>query len=461
MSQSLTPGPLPAEEPTGDDVPSAEAVDYREAIALLRAAIEQEMEAKDLPALSIAVVDGDRIVWAEGFGFVDPKSTIRAKPETVYRVGSISKLFTDLALMKLVERGEIDLEAPVTNYLPEFAPQNPFDRPVTLRALTSHHSGLVRESPVGNYFDDSEPTLAETVASLNRTALVYPPGEKTKYSNAGIAVLGAVLERKTGVPYDRWMTREILEPLGMRRSGFVATEALKRDLATGWMWTYDGRRFEAPPFALGTAPAGNLYSDVLDLAKFVQFLFETEPRASAPVQPETLRQMMTLPEGKDEGFGIGFHVRKLDGEKLVGHGGAVYGFATELMALPERKAGVVVATSLDCANGVAGRLGEYALRLVLAARKGEELPSYQVTSAVPAVRARELVGVYQGEDGFVEVTELSGGGLSEAGAVSTRGPREAGRSVAGSGRRVRLRGGGEPERAGSADRRFGEVRPSA
>jgi D-alanyl-D-alanine dipeptidase len=194
----------------------------------------------------------------------------------------------------------------------------------------------------------------------------------------------------------------------MERSGFVASEELKRDLATGWMWTYDGRRFPAPTFALGTAPAGNLYADVLDLAKFVQFLFETEPRESSPVQPDTLRQMMTLPEGKEEGFGIGFHVRKLDGEKLVGHGGAVYGFATELMALPDRKVGVVVATSLDCANGVAARLGEYAIRLVLATQKGEELPSYRTTTAVPQARARELVGAYQGEEGIVEATELAG-----------------------------------------------------
>ena len=99
---------------------------------------------------------------------------------TLAGVGSVSKLFTDLAIMQLVERGELDLDAPITTYLPNFTPENPFGTPITLRQLTSHRSGLVREPPVGHYFDPTEPSLAQTVASLSSTRLGYPPTERIK-----------------------------------------------------------------------------------------------------------------------------------------------------------------------------------------------------------------------------------------------------------------------------------------
>ena len=121
----------------------------------------------------------------------------------------------------------------------------------------SHRSGLVRESPVGNYFDASSPSLQETVMSLNETAYVYPPGTRTKYSNAGIAVVGYVIEQLKGMPFSDYMDRNIFAPLGMHSSSFRPADGLRQRQATGWMWTYDGRRFEAPDFALGTFPAGN------------------------------------------------------------------------------------------------------------------------------------------------------------------------------------------------------------
>ena len=157
---------------------------------MLERFIAHEMADKELPALSIALVDDQQIVWAKGFGFADPKDKVPATAETVYRVGSVSKLFTDIAIMQLVEQGKIDLDAPVTRYLPDFRPRNPFGKAITLRQLMSHRSGLVREPPVGNYFETTEPSLARTIASLNQTELVYAPETRTKYSNAAIATVG-------------------------------------------------------------------------------------------------------------------------------------------------------------------------------------------------------------------------------------------------------------------------------
>ena len=302
--------------------PPAPETDYAPAIQQLKAAIEYEVERKNLPAVSISLTDGDRMVWASGFGFQDADKRVPATGDTIYRVGSVSKLFTDIAVMQLVEQGKLDLDTPVETYLPDFKPRNPFGIPVTLRRMMSHRSGLVRESPVGNYFDPTEPTLRETVASLNETALVYKPDSKTKYSNAAIAVVGSVLESKLTVSHPDQVRQAILHPLQMTSSDFVITPAVREKLATGWMWTYDGRRFKAPEFLLGTGPAGNMYSSVVDLSKFLSCLFRNgQTRDGQILEDETLA-LMTTPvqnaEGKPQGFGLGFSVQDLDGYQKIG-----------------------------------------------------------------------------------------------------------------------------------------------
>src|SRR5205085_12397324 len=122
-----------------------------------------------------------------------------------------------------------------SRYLPEFKPKNPFDKAITLRQLMAHRSGLVREPPVGHYFDPTEPTLADTVRSLNRTELVYPPETHTKYSNAAIAAVGYVLEHTQKAAFGCYLTLALLEPLGMKRSSFESIPALKKNLAVATM----------------------------------------------------------------------------------------------------------------------------------------------------------------------------------------------------------------------------------
>jgi len=184
---TLPPGHSQATEKVGPTKP------YEEAAKALDAFIAKEVADKELPALSIALVDDQTIVWAKGFGFADPEKKKPATADTVYRVGSVSKLFTDIAVMQLVERGALDLDEPVRKYLQDFKPNNKFDKEITLRQLMTHRSGLVRESPVGNYFDPTEPTLKATVRSMNSTELVYEPRTHLKYSNSGIAVGGYTL----------------------------------------------------------------------------------------------------------------------------------------------------------------------------------------------------------------------------------------------------------------------------
>lgn len=369
--------------------------------ALLERAIQREMADKQLPAIAIIVVDDQKTLWEAGFGEARPKSPVT--PETIYRVGSVSKLFTDIALMQLVEQKRVDLDAPVSRYLPEFHPHNPFNQAeVTLRQLMTHRAGLVREPSVGHYFDPTSPTISQTIASLNQSALIYPPGEKTKYSNAGVTVVGAVVEKLTGLPFAKSVTKSVLEPLGSTASSFTLTKPVAAHLAAGQMWTYYGRKFDAPTFALGTEPAGNMYATTGDLGQFLSMLFASgKGRNGQVLQPQTLEEMYRVqfdaPASK-RGFGLGFSVQDVHGRRCVGHNGAVYGFATVLEALPAEKLGVAVVATQDCANGVAKKLADYALDLLLAARAGKPLPAYEIANPVADARAQELVGSY-GSDG--------------------------------------------------------------
>ena len=385
---------------------------YRPAVAALEALIRREVAGKELPSLAVALVEDQQVLWAQGFGTRDAQGKVPATADTVYRVGSVSKLFTDLAVMQLVESGNLDLDAPVTRYLPEFQPRNPFDKPITLRQLMAHRSGLVREPPEGNYFDEANPSLARTVASLNQTELVYRPETQIKYSNAGIAVVGRVLEQTQKQPFAGYLQRTLLGPLGMKQSSFEPSPDVVQQRAHALMWTYHGRTFPAPTFELGMAPAGSMYSTVGDLAKFLHMLFAGgQSGGKRVVKQETLEQMLTpqfAQQTERTGFGIGFHLTELDGMRRVGHGGAIYGFATELAALPDEKLGVVVIAAKDGAFGTTTRLANTALRLLLAARKGNALPAVASTEPVDPELVRKLAGHYRSGERAIELRELAG-----------------------------------------------------
>ncbi len=393
--------------------PGNESNRYRNLQDELTRVILSEIEGKSIPAISIALIDDQDVVWAAGFGSEREDPSQAADEHTLYRVGSVSKLFTDLAVLQLVEEGKIDLDVAVSTYLPGFQPQNPFDREITLRQLMSHRSGLVRESPVGNYFDPSEPTLAKTVESLNDTQLVYEPESRTKYSNAGIAVVGLALEQVVGKPFAEAIQERVLAPLGMDRSSFELNPEIRGRLAVAEMWTHDGRTFEAPIFELGTAPAGNLYASVSDVAKFAKAVFnEGQGENGAVISRDTLNSMLNPQfSGERRGnFGLGFSLSELKGREMVGHGGAVYGYSTQFQLLTQEKLGVVIVASKDGANGILKEIAEFALLNMLAIQEGQDPAKYLTLSEVPPERARQLDGRFREIDGdqTIELTERNG-----------------------------------------------------
>ena len=399
--------------------------DYDSVAARLARFITAQMAEKRLPALSIALVDDQQIVWARGFGVANPDDGTPATAETPYRVASVSKLFTDIAVMQLVESGRVALDTPITRYVPEIHPADSFGLPITLRELLSHRSGIVREPPVGNYFDPGAPTLAATAQSLDATSLIYAPGSHTKYSNAAVTLAGYIVERVTGEPFAAHVQRTVLAPLGMTSSSFDPSPDLLRRRARGQMWTTDGRTFAAPTFRLGIAPAAELTASMLDLGRFLSALFAGGVGPGGRVLADsTLSAMWGIQFGEKSqtsGFGLGFAVSQLDGHQMIGHDGWHYGFGTQVSALPAEKLGVAVSTTVDAGMAVPGRVATAALRLILALRERSPLPEIETTQPVSRAEAAQLVGRWRGprlgldfdvRSGVLWMTPVEGGFLT-------------------------------------------------
>lgn len=401
-------------------------LDYESAKAQFAQAATAELKRGILPGFSVAwIVDG-QLVHAAGYGQADWQNGVGATDETIYRAGSISKLFNAIVAMQLVEKGVFDLDAPIQQALPEFAIQVPFDKaePITIRQLLCHRSGMIREAPVGGYLDPSQPTVQATIRSVAQCALVNPPNTKTRYSNVGPTIVGRAIEAHSGLPYADYQRRYVLGPLGMSSSVWKMNDTLRPRLATGRMRIARGDGdydlAPAPEFELGTIPAGNLYTTARDLSRFAAFMMSGDASSKlAPplVHPASLEMMYTPQLVDDEtGFGLGFFVGKYRDHKTAQHSGAVYGFTTLLVVLPEERIGVVVLSNCDIGMGSVRRLGDLSLDLLLAAVCNEAMPKEPATIELSSHELAGLAGQYESQsywarlevEGDALVGELSG-----------------------------------------------------
>ncbi len=236
-------------------------------------AAEQERAARNIPSIAVGIVTRDGLVWSGGVGHADAEGKVPVDASTVYRIGGLTQAFTAELVRSLATSGKLDLDAPVTRYLPSFQPRNTFGGEITLRQLLEHRSGLVRMPPRGHHADLDSATLAETVTSLNATALVSKPGSAVKYSDAGYAVLAHVLEVVGGKPFDQLLADTVFTPRSMART---SVRADKKPLAQATMAPFDGERFAPAVFDTGVAASMGAQSNVKDLARFAQDLLGRE-----------------------------------------------------------------------------------------------------------------------------------------------------------------------------------------
>lgn len=372
----------------------------------------REIEARGIPGVAIAVVNDQGILWSRHFGHSDVAATQPLTNDNSFRIGSITKLFTAIMVMQQVEAGRIELDAPVTTYLPDFQPNNPFGKPVTVRQLLQHTSGLVRESPAGHYFDNTGPSLKTVMQSLNGTTLVTEPGIVERYSNAGYNTLGYLLEQLLDKPYTTLIKEQMFEPLSMDNSRIRYSRFVRKHLAQGVMTPMNEPRQPAPVFDLASAPAGGIFAPLNDLATFASALLRdnnTDDGSHLMLKKDTL-QAMWQPTEKFPNRGLGFAMTQTAGHSGVGHGGTIYGFGSELEVLPEQNLGVVVISTHDIGNSFAGRLAKHTLATVLANLDQQPLPEFPASRIADYSTAQAITGYYATDDGAydLEITATDG-----------------------------------------------------
>jgi CubicO group peptidase (beta-lactamase class C family) len=371
------------------------------------AAAEYHRKTKDIKAgMALGMVTESGLVHSQCWGPTDvneaAEKQVKVTKEHVFRIGSISKLFTDIAVMRLVEAGKLDLDVPVTQYIPSFKPKSKNGVAITLRNLMSHHSGLPREPMRGNYLDTSETTLEATVNSLNQMNLVLEPNTCYKYSNAGIGLVGRVLEVVSGEPFADHVQRMLEQDLNMKSTSFLPKPELMKSLCNGYMWNYEDRREQsAPMFELGEAPAGSMFSNIEDMANFIACLINRGTYGNKTILSHQSMQEMWRQQFADAPIGLGFVSMKKHGVQMVGHGGAIYGYCAELVVIPELQIGFISMLALDSANPVLSHINMCGLHGVLFDHNSFSAPfpphqwlDTEVTVPIPEELFREFEGLY-------------------------------------------------------------------
>lgn len=328
---------------------------------------EQERAARDIPSIMVGIVTRDGLVWSGGVGHADAATKVPVDAGTIYRIGGLTQAFTAELVRSFATRGVLDLDAPVTRYLPSFQPRNTFGGDITVRQLLEHRSGLVRMPPKGNYADLDGATLAETVTSLNATALGSQPGSAVKYSDAGYAVLARVLEVVGGNPFEQLLAEAVLSPRGMTHTS-VRTD--KQALAYAVMAPFDGERFAPAVFDTGVAASIGAQSDMEDLARFTQELIG--------------REAATLTGER----GV------LDRHDVVSLSGSVYGYTTDLSVFPADGFAIITLMAIDSAQPLLKRVRDFAARQIIAARTKQRQPASEPSNRVTVELAHQLQGHY-------------------------------------------------------------------
>ncbi len=303
-----------------------------------------QLERDDIAGATIAVVKDGKLLFAKGYGYADyeKKQPVSAE-ETLFRPGSVSKLFTWTAVMQLVEQGKLDLDRDVNAYL-DFKIPDAYGQPITLKNILSHTAGF--DEQVKDIFNAgaASPDLGQYMKT-HIPARVYPPGTVPSYSNYGASLAGYIVERVSGRPFNDYIAEHIFKPLGMAHSTFA--QPLPSDLAPHMSKGY-GLASDGPqPFeVVGPYPAGSLSSSATDMARFMLAHLQGGQSGEARIlRPETAQlmhsQLFTLDPAAN-GMCYGFYEESRNGQRIIGHGGDTAYFHSDLHLLPDKGVGFFV-----------------------------------------------------------------------------------------------------------------------
>ena len=362
----------------------------------LRAYVEELLGVHRLPGLALAVTDREAIVASECFGYADLAAGTPVTPETYFEHGSIGKTFTAVLLLQLREQGLVELDAPVTQYLPWFKVESEH-APITIHDLLTHSSGLMigADMSADSRFD---------VWALRETEVGFAPGSRFSYSNVGFRTLGFVIEEITGMSYGEAVRSRILDTLGLRATHSKITSDGRHRLAVGYERLHDDRPARrddpwvpAPWLDTGTGD-GSLAGTMEDLATFLRALLN---RGRGALEPESYDLMTTaqIEAGEDGSAGYGIFLVDRAGRREIVHGGSMPGYQAMMAADPEAGLGVAVAVNTGESTPVPESVAAVALDLF---REGKEPPA--VPDPLAVENAADFAGVYEGDAGRLELT---------------------------------------------------------
>jgi len=336
-----------------------------------------EFAQDSIASLTIGVVTPDGLVWTKSYGFADMSTRRLANRQSVYRIGSITKMFTALMLQQLVAAGTIRLADPVERYYPEIKEIRGYAKlaaPITIQQLATMTSGIAREpEEEGPFWTGPVATWDSTLhLALPHTNMDHAPGTTFLYSNIGYAILGATLGLTAGVPFVQWQKQHILEPLGMRHTAFEIEPAIAPDVTRGYDIDNNGRADPAQSIRESMTgrgykvPNGALYTTVDDLSRFL--VLELGHGPASVVAPARLDSAFNAVLGPDRKpttpYGIGFGVERKGDHNFYGHNGGVAGFTALLEFDRDRQVGVIVLRSATGGRGNGPELGVRVLQLL-------------------------------------------------------------------------------------------------
>lgn len=338
-------------------------------VELLQPSLEQIMRELKLPGLAVGVVEDGRLAYSLGLGVMKLGEDRPVTPETLFHMASITKPFVATSIMQLVERGKVDLDAPVVRYLPYFKLHDPRYASITVRQMVTHTSGM---PDVEDYlwskpeYDDG--ALERYVRTLVDRDLLWDPGSKFRYSNMAFEVLGDLVAKVSGVSFEDYVDTHILRPLGMRSSTLLIKKADQARLAAGHTRGKDGvvRLIEHYPYNRAHTPSSNLHSNVVDMARWAMANINRGELNGHRIFKSSTYDVMWKPAVEAGGrgsVGISWFLSDQNGQQAVFHGGGDDGFLTYLILVPARKTGVVVMSNCDCAP--IGKIWQQALSVAL------------------------------------------------------------------------------------------------
>jgi CubicO group peptidase (beta-lactamase class C family) len=377
----------PQAEEAGTDIVLGERGAHLDGV--LTPLIEGVMEAYDLPGLSIGVVDkNNEIVYARGFGYKNIDTRTPVDTETLFHMASISKPFVATAVMQLVEQGKIDLEAPVTTYLPYFELADERYKDITIQKMLSHVSGMpdVQDYEWDNPVYDAG-ALERYVRSISDLKMRFDPGARYAYSNMAFECLGDVIAKVSGKTFADYEKTHVLDPAGMVQSTFLKPEGLPENWASGHLRTIKTIAWEGYPYNRKHGPSSTLHSNAVEMCRWAIFNMGRGSFEGKTILEASSYDLLWKPwqaigkAGGRQAVGLSWFLGEHRGEKTVSHGGGDTGFNSYLIMLPDK--GMAVAVMINYIPAPVAYIAEAALDILL----GFEPEEFKPPATVPVLRA--------------------------------------------------------------------------